>query len=84
MRICYSIADYEGKALRPSIIVSRFKSLFPKIVEESDNIAMDYEEENINLISREIPTFNSLVSVLRREDNKVKVSPFWRDRKSVV
>ena len=79
LRICYSIADYEGKALRPSIIVSRFKSLFPKIVEESDNIAMDYEEENINLISREIPTFNSLVSVLRREDNKVKVSPFWSD-----
>ena len=36
LRICYSIADYEGKALRPSIIVSRFKSLFPKIVEERD------------------------------------------------
>lgn len=79
LRLCYSIADYEGKALRPSIIITRFKALFPSITEESDNILDEEEKEDIELITREIPTFNTLVSVIRREDEKIKVNPFWSD-----
>ena len=75
LRVCYSIADFEGKALRPSIIVSRFKALFPKIKEEGD-IVEGNDEESLEFISRTIPTFNKLVSKLRREPDE-KLGPLW-------
>lgn len=79
LRISYPIADFEGKALRPSIIVSRIRTLFPNVDVESDAIDMENEEENLELISREIPTFNKLVSILRKDKNNIKVRPFWSD-----
>lgn len=79
LRVCYSIADFEGKALRPSIIVSRLKSIFPNIQIESDTLEIEDEEERLELISRKIPTFNKLISVLRKDQNNIKVSPFWSD-----
>ena len=36
LNISYPIADYEGKTLRPSIIISRFKALFKGLIEESN------------------------------------------------
>ena len=36
LNISYPIADYEGKALRPSIIIARFKALFKALIEESN------------------------------------------------
>ncbi|QGU96297.1 helicase-exonuclease AddAB subunit AddB [Clostridium bovifaecis] len=79
LRVCYSIADFEGKAVRPSIIVSRLKSLFPKIQIESDTLEVENEEESLELVSRKIPTFNKLISVLRKDQGNIKVSPFWSD-----
>ncbi|MBZ9689234.1 exodeoxyribonuclease V subunit gamma [Clostridium estertheticum] len=35
LNISYPIGDYEGKTLRPSIIISRFKALFKGLVEQS-------------------------------------------------
>lgn len=75
LRICYSIGDFEGKALRPSIIVSRFKALFPKIKEEGD-IVEGNDEDSLEFVSRKIPTFNKLVSKLRK-DNEEKITPLW-------
>lgn len=79
LRVSYSIADFEGKALRPSIIITRLKSLFPNINVQSETIDIDSEEENLELVSREIPTFNKLVSVLRKDNKGVKISPFWSE-----
>lgn len=79
LRLCYSIANFEGKALRPSIIISRINAIFPRIEVESDSIDIEDEEESLELISRKIPTFNRLVSILRKDENKIKVSPFWSD-----
>lgn len=81
LRICYSIADFEGKALRPSIIVSRFNALFPNIIVESDNINEDDEEGSLELVSREIPTFNKLVSILRNDNKNKDLSLFWKNVK---
>lgn len=36
LNISYPIADYEGKTLRPSIIISRVKALFKNLIEESN------------------------------------------------
>ncbi len=77
LRVCYSIGDFEGKALRPSIIISRFKALFHKVKEEGD-IVEGNDEESLEYVSREVPTFNKLVSILRRDNNK-NSSPLWSD-----
>ncbi|MEA4825220.1 MAG: helicase-exonuclease AddAB subunit AddB [Clostridium sp.] len=77
LRICYSIGDFEGKALRPSIIVSRLKSIFKNIAEEGE--VLEENNENLDLISREIPTFNKLVSILRKDNEKVKESVLWKE-----
>jgi len=77
LRLCYSIADFEGKALRPSSIISRLKVVFPKITEEGEIIERDVES-SMELVSREIPTFNKLVSILRRDNKDKEISPFWR------
>jgi len=42
LNISYPIADYEGKTMRPSIIISRFKALFKGLKEES-NITLSSE-----------------------------------------
>ncbi|MFT5871482.1 MAG: ATP-dependent helicase/nuclease subunit B [Clostridium sp.] len=36
LNISYPIADYEGKTLRPSIIITRLKALFKGLIEESN------------------------------------------------
>nr|WP_207714906.1 helicase-exonuclease AddAB subunit AddB [Clostridium estertheticum] len=36
LNITYPIADYEGKTLRASIIITRFKALFKNLIEESN------------------------------------------------
>ncbi|MCY6371394.1 helicase-exonuclease AddAB subunit AddB [Clostridium ganghwense] len=79
LRVCYPIADYEGKAVRPSIIISRLKSLFPNITEESDVIEDIDDDKSLELVSRKVPTFNKLVSVLRKDNDEVKDSPLWSD-----
>lgn len=78
LRVCYSISDYEGKAMRPSIIISRLRSLFPNIVEDGDVIQDKNADENIELVSRKVPTFNKLVSVLRKENDE-KQGMLWKD-----
>ncbi|MCY6483371.1 helicase-exonuclease AddAB subunit AddB [Clostridium aestuarii] len=79
LSVCYPIADHEGKTSRPSIIVSRLKEIFPNITEESDIIEAVNDNENLEFISRKTPTFNKLVSVLRKDNCEVKTSPLWSD-----
>ena len=45
--ITYPMADFEGKSLRPSIIIPRLK-IFPSIIEESE--LYNIEEKRIVLI----------------------------------
>lgn len=79
LNVCYPIADYEGKAMRPSIIISRLKSIFSNITEESDVIEEKDDDKSLELVSRKVPTFNKLVSVLRKDNDDVKESPLWSD-----
>ncbi|MCB2290007.1 helicase-exonuclease AddAB subunit AddB [Clostridium sp. CS001] len=80
LNISYPIADYEGKTLRPSIIISRFKALFKGLKEES-NISIysdDLEEtEKMQEVSAKIPTFNGLIFELRRYLEEGHISPLW-------
>lgn len=79
LRLSYSIADFEGKALRPSIIISRIKKIFPNITEKSNVINTNTVKEDMELISRPSPTFTELISKIKDYKDGIKVNDLWWD-----
>ncbi|AJA48282.1 ATP-dependent helicase/deoxyribonuclease subunit B [Clostridium pasteurianum DSM 525 = ATCC 6013] len=79
LRISYPMADYEGNTLRPSIIVSRLKNIYPNITEESDLIFSESDEDRLKLVDAKRPTFNQLVYILRKRLDENNDALFWRD-----
>ena len=79
MAITYPLSDMEGGALRPSVLISRFKKLFPKLLEESD-LFKTKEEEILDKVVAPEPTFNELISVMRTYyDNNERVKNIWSE-----
>lgn len=76
LRISYPIADLEGKTLRPSIVVSRLKKIFPEMCEESNIINKNTEEEELRMVAAPKATFNELIGKLRSSDG-LDISPLW-------
>lgn len=58
--LLYASTDKDGKALRPSILISRIKKIFPKIQEQSD-----YMIEDIEITSKEA-TFQDLLKTIQK------------------
>lgn len=79
LRLSYPIADFEGKALRPSIIISRIRTLYPNITEENDIIENESDQQTLNLISSKIPTFNSLITQVRKYNDGESKNLLWED-----
>lgn len=79
LRISYPIADHEGKSMRPSIIISRLKKIFPKIKQFSNVVEMDTAEENLNRVSTPLPTFNEMVTAIKKWDVTDEIHPLWLD-----
>ena len=77
--VSYPIADHEGRAMRPSILISRFKKIFKNISEHSDIIKEDTNEEVLNLITSPTPTFNELISAVRLNRDGDLVNTMWKD-----
>ncbi|MFL0267148.1 helicase-exonuclease AddAB subunit AddB [Candidatus Clostridium radicumherbarum] len=75
LNISYPIANFEGKSLRPSFIISRLKKLFPKVVEKSDIVN---EDEDLEKISGENSSFNELIAAVRNEVDGKEVSSLWK------
>ena len=73
--LSYPIADMEGKTLRPSIIISRFKKIFKEIEEKSDII----KKYDLELINAPAPTLNELMLTMRRAKDSEKIEDFWVD-----
>lgn len=80
LRLSYPIADHEGKSMRPSILVSRLKKLFPNM-EEYSNI-IEGSQGEISLVTKPAATFKELVAAVRDEYEGISVDPVWRDVKS--
>lgn len=76
LRISYPVADNEGRALRPSIIIYRLRKIY-KNLRECSNIAGDGED--LSSINTPVPTFNELVSQFRKSADGVKITPLWKD-----
>ncbi|KAJ52941.1 ATP-dependent helicase/nuclease subunit B [Clostridium tetanomorphum] len=77
LSVSYPIADLEGKTLRPSIVVSRLKKIFPHICEKSNIVSKNIEEEELDRISSPRATFNELISQLRSGKEGLEVSSLW-------
>lgn len=79
LRISYPMADYEGKTLRTSAIVSRIKNIFENVKEESDINFNEDDNDRLMLIDAKIPTFNQLINVMRRRIDGENDAVIWRD-----
>src|SRR5690606_36944806 len=53
--ISYALADQEGKAMRPSILIDRFKKLFKNLLIQSD--VVNTLDRQLHLIATPISTF---------------------------
>ncbi|MEW9939851.1 helicase-exonuclease AddAB subunit AddB [Clostridium butyricum] len=79
LMISYPMADFEGKSLRPSIVISRIKKILPKLVEESDLYDISSYKDKLNKVISPIPTFNELILVMRKNCDEENVEEYWRE-----
>ena len=77
LMITYPMADFEGKSLRPSIIIPRLKKILPGLKEESEIFNSNLYYDKYHNITAPVPTFNELIEALRREYEKEEIEPYW-------
>ena len=79
--VTYPISDHEGKTLRPSVIVSRLKKIFPNIsnisylIDEEDMT----NEEILRKITVKAPTFNNLINAIKDFEDRKEIKDIWLD-----
>lgn len=79
LKISYPIANFEGKSMRPSMIVSSIKKIFTELKEESDIIKSGNNEEILWQITTEGSTFNELIAAIRAESEGNVINSIWWD-----
>lgn len=79
--VTYPIADHEGKTLRPSVIISRLKKIFPNIDNKSYLIEPEakIDEEILDKITVKAPTFNELINEIKEFDDGKEINNIWLD-----
>lgn len=77
LMITYPMADFEGKSLRPSIIIPRLKKILPILKEESEIFNNNLINDKYHNITAPIPTFNELIEALRKEYEKEEIESHW-------
>ena len=77
LRISYSIANIDGGSQRPSMVISRLHRLFPGLASYND---IEFNKENqLELISTAVPTFNQLITSMRQHLEGTEISEVWKD-----
>lgn len=82
LHISYALADDEGRALRPSIIINKLKKIYPETKEYNDvihKVGVGEENDDMPLVSLKRPTFTYLVEALRNYYDKGKINELWKD-----
>ncbi|MBO5478279.1 MAG: helicase-exonuclease AddAB subunit AddB [Clostridia bacterium] len=69
--ISYTSTDNDGKTLRPSVLISKIKRIYPNIEEKSDMI------ENISSITTKEATFYELLSNIRSFEDGNEIDDIW-------
>lgn len=78
LRVSWPIADHEGKTMRPSIIISRLRKLFPAITETSNIMRPDTDEEEMELATGRTPAFRQMITALRQKADGADIRPLWK------
>lgn len=69
--LSYTSTDSEGKAIRPSVLLTDLKRMFPSLVEKSDMV----EKEMSAYLEK--PTFNELLERIYTLKQGEKIEPIW-------
>ena len=77
LMLSYPMADFEGKSLRPSIVIPRIKKILPKLVEQSAIYDLKSKKDKISKVIAPIPTFNELIVAVRRDFDKEDIESYW-------
>lgn len=77
LMVTYPMADFEGKSLRPSIIIPRLKRILREVQEESEIYNESIKSDKYYRITSPTPTFNELVVALRKDYEKDEVEEYW-------
>ncbi|MTI70016.1 MAG: helicase-exonuclease AddAB subunit AddB [Firmicutes bacterium] len=80
--LSYALSDMEGKALRPSILISRMKKLFSELKLKSDVERLkgkEYVNRQLELITSPLPTFKYLIENLREYVDDNNIDDIWWD-----
>ena len=75
--LSYAMADNEGRALRPSIMINWVRALLPGIKITSD--AVKHRDLALHQIAVPASTYKYLVENLRAKADDLPVDPLWRD-----
>lgn len=79
LMLSYPMADFEGKSLRPSIVIPRIKKILPNLVEESALYDLSGKSDNLDKVVSPIPTFNDLILAMRKSCDEEEVEDYWRE-----
>ena len=78
LRISWPISDNEGRTLRPSMIISRLRKLFPSISETSNILKAESGEDEARLIAGRNTAFKTMISALRQRADGKNIQPLWQ------
>lgn len=80
LRLSWPIADQDGRSLRPSLIISRLKKIFPAIKVTGNVLDPDsIPEDEIKLVAGRIPAFGQLAGAFRRKADGKDIDPLWQE-----
>lgn len=71
--LSYASSDNEGRTLRPSILITKLKKIYPKVKEKSDIIVQEKE------IITKNNTFDNLIEKLNAYQEGEKIEDIWFD-----
>ena len=71
--LSYASSDKEGGALRPSVLISKIKKIFPNLKEQSDIIVRENNITNVDA------TFEQLLINIRKMKNNEEIDDIWLD-----
>ena len=77
LRLSYAWSDLESRALRPSLLIARFKQLYPQL--ELTHDLIENPERERKLISTPSSTYKYLLEQLRSYLDGREIDPIWWD-----
>lgn len=75
--ISYALADGEGKAMRPSLLIDRLSKLYPGLEIKSD--LLDNHIQQLKMVTAPDSTFKHLIEKLRLHIDGESIEDFWWD-----